>query len=73
MNIYTKPKVTDHILQLDLIKRNIFLKKCSQCDETKILTSKNYDEQLNLTRSSIQNKLFEITEEFKAFIFQQNL
>ena len=73
MNIYTKSKAADHTLQLDLIKRNILPKKCSQCDETKILTSKKYDEQLNLTRSSIQNKLFEITEEFKEFIFQQNL
>ena len=34
------------------------------------LNSKNYDEQLNLTRSSIKNKLFEITKEFK---FLQNL
>ena len=31
------------------------------------------DKQLNLTRSSVKNKLFEITKEFKDFKFQQSL
>ena len=46
------------MLQLDIIKRYIFLKKCSQRCEIKILNSKMYDKQLNLTRSSIKNKIF---------------
>ena len=37
--------------------------------EIKVLNSKKYEEQLSLTRSSIKNKLFEITEEFKEFKF----
>ena len=41
--------------------------------EIKVLNSKKYEEQLSLTRSSIKNKLFQITEEFKEFKFQQNL
>ena len=55
------------------MKRNILPKKCSQLHEIKIVNSKNYDEELNLTRSSIKNKLFEITKEIKEFKFQENL
>ena len=43
------------MLQLDLIKRYILPKKCLQLYEIKIVNSKNYDEQLNHTRS-IKNK-----------------
>ena len=39
----------------------------------KILDSKKYDEQLNLTKFSIKNQLFEITKEFKEFNFQQSV
>ena len=38
--------------------------------EIKILNSKKYDEQLNLIKFSIKNKIFEIT---KGCICQQNL
>ena len=38
-----------------------------------MLNSKKYYEQLNLTRSSIKNKLFEINKECKEFKFQQSL
>ena len=44
-----------------------------QLYEIEILHSKKYDEQLNLTRSYIINKLFEITKEFKESELQQNL
>ena len=47
-----------------LLKEIIFQKNCSQCYETKILDSIKYDEQLDLTRSSIKIELFEITKEF---------
>ena len=38
-----------------------------------MLKSKMYDEQLQLTRCSIENKLFEIAKEFKEFKCQQHL
>ena len=60
------------MLQLDLIKRYILPKKCSQLYEIKIVNSKKYDEQLNHTRS-IKNKWTEITKEFKEIRIQQNL
>ena len=63
-NLYTGSKTVDGTLQLDVIKRNNLPKNCSQCYETKILDSNKYDEQLNLTRSSIKIELFEITKEF---------
>ena len=49
------------------IKKYIIPKNCSQCYEIKISNSGKYDEQINLTISSIKNKLFEITKEFKEF------
>ena len=56
-----------------IVKRHVFPKKSSQHHEIKILNSKRYDEQLNLAISSIKNKLFETTKEFKEFKFHQNL
>ena len=44
-----------------------------QLYEIKIVSSKDNDKQLNFIRSSIKNKLFKITKEFKGFKFQQNL
>ena len=61
------------MLQLDLIKKHYWPKNCSQQYEIKIVNSKKYDEQLNLTRFCIKSKLFEITNEFKEFKFHQNL
>ena len=58
------------MLKLDIIKRHILPKTHSQRYEIKILNSKKFDEQLNLTRSNTKNKVF---EEFRAFKFQQNL
>ena len=52
---------------MDNIKKYIIPKNCSQCYEIKISNSGKYDEQINLTISSIKNKLFEITKEFKEF------
>ena len=48
-----------HTLQLHLIKKYILPKKCLQHYEIKTENSKKYDEQINLTRSFIKNKLFE--------------
>ena len=60
--------------QLELIRRhNNLLKNCSQLYGIKTLHSKPHDEQLNLTRSCIKNKLFEITKELKELKFQQNI
>ena len=60
--------------QLELIRRhNNLPKNCSQLYGIKILYSKQYDEQLNLTRSHIKNKLFEITKELNELKFQQNI
>ena len=56
-----------------MIKRHTVPPKCSQRFEIKIINSKEYDWQLNLTKSSIENQLLEITKKFKAFNFQQNL
>ena len=39
----------------------------------KILNCEKYDDQINFTKSSIKNKLFEITKEFKEFNYQHNL
>ena len=43
----------------------------SQRYKIKTLNSKKYDEQLNVARSSIKNKLPEITKESTEFKFQQ--
>ena len=45
----------------------------SQIHEIKILNSKHFDKQLELTISCIKSKLFEITNKFKELKFQQNL
>ena len=37
----------------------------------KILNCEKYDDQINFTKSSIKNKLFKITKEFKEFNYQQ--
>ena len=66
-------KAADRTLQLDITKKHTLSNKCSQRCEIKILNPKSYDEQLNLTRSSIKNKSFEITKESKEFNFRQNL
>ena len=63
-------KHADCTLKLGLIKRHIFPKRCSQHHEIKIVNSKEYDEQLNHTRYSIKNVLFETTKKFKEFKFQ---
>ena len=55
-----------------MLLKDILPKKCSHY-EIKILNSKKYNEQLNLTRSSIKKKLFEITKENKESKFQQDL
>lgn len=60
------------MLQLDLIKKHILPKTCSQHYEIKIVNSKKCDEQLNLAKSFIKNKLFEKSNEFKSK-FQQHL
>ena len=39
----------------------------------KLETLEKYNQQLNLTRSSIKNKLFKMTKEFKKIELQQNL
>ena len=41
--------------------------------EIKIVNSITYDDQLDLTRSSLKNKLFETTKESEEFKFQQHL
>ena len=61
------------MLKLDLIKRNILPKICSQQYEAKITNHKKYDELLNPSRPSIKIQLSKITKVFKKFIFQQNL
>ena len=63
----------NHTLHWCNIKKHIFPRKCLLCCEIKILNSKKYHEKLNITRSSIKNKLIEITKEFELFKFQQNL
>ena len=63
-------KHADCTLKLGLIKRNILPKRCSQHHQIKIVNSEEYDEQLNHTRYSIKNVLFEITKKFKEFKFQ---
>ena len=73
IKVYADSKEADRTLQLDLIKKHNLPKKCFQQYEIKITVSKKHDEQLNLTRSSNKNKLFAISEEFRAFKFQQNL
>ena len=60
----------DCTLKLGLIKRHILPKRYSQHHQIKIVNSKEYDEQLNHTRYSIKNVLFEITKKFKEFKFQ---
>ena len=71
---YKESKAADCTLQLDTINRHILLKQRSQCNGIKILNSKKYDTSLlNLTRSSIKNKLFEISEEIREFKFQHHL
>ena len=61
------------MLQLDLIKIYILPRICSQHCKIEIVNFKKYDEQLNLTWSSIKDKLFKITKECKEFKFEQNL
>ena len=39
----------------------------------KLETLGKYNQQLNFTRSSIKNKLFKMTKEFKKIELQQNL
>lgn len=65
IKIYIKSITTDRTLQLDIFKRHIIPKKCSQFYKMKILNSKQYNEQPNFTRSSIENKLFEVAKEFQ--------
>ena len=55
----------DHRLQLCIIKKYVFPKKCLQLYEITILNSKMYNEKINLTRSAIKDKLIEITKEFE--------
>ena len=57
LKIYTESKAANQTLQLDIIKRHILPKKCSQDYEIKILNSEKHDEQLNLTRSSIKKRI----------------
>ena len=45
---YLESKAADRILKLDIIKKHILPKKCSECSEIKILNSEKYDEQINL-------------------------
>ena len=47
--------------------------KCSQRYAIKIRNSQKYDEQLNLTRHSNKNNLFERPKKLKEFQFHQNL
>ena len=61
------------MLLLDFNKRYILPKIFSQHFEINVENFKKYDEQLNLTRSSIKNRSLEITKEFKEFKFHQNL
>lgn len=49
-------KAADHTLELD------FPKKCSKSDEVNIFSSRIYDEELNDGRTTIKNKLSEITK-----------
>ena len=60
--VFPESKSPDHTLQLCIIKKYIFPKKCLQPYEIKILNSKKYNEKLNLTRSDIKDKLIEITK-----------
>ena len=43
-----------------------------QCYEIKILNSKMYDEQLNLTKPYTKNKSFETTKNLKNLNFKKN-
>ena len=54
-------KVADHTLELDFPKRHI-PKKCSKSDEVNIFSSRIYDEELSDGRTTIKNKLSEITK-----------
>ena len=60
--------LTDYTLQLDIIKTHILPKNVCNM-KLKSKKSKKYDEKFNLTRSSIKNKLFQITKEFKQLKF----
>ena len=60
IRIYTESKASDHALQLDIVKTYFLPKNSSQSYEIKISSSEKYDEQLNLARSSIKNKFFDL-------------
>ena len=71
---YRESKAIDYHLKLEILRRhNNLPQNCSQFYEIKILGFKEVDGQLELKRSCIKNKLFEITKEFKDFKIQQNL
>ena len=71
---YTEWEPADRKLQLDLIKIYILPpKNVHSVIKLKLVSPKKHDEHLSITRSSLKNKLFGITEEFKEFKFQQNL
>lgn len=55
IKVYKDTKTADYTLQLYLIKRHIFLEKCSERYEIKTVYSKKYDEELSFVRSSIKN------------------
>ena len=67
IKFYTDSKAADCTLQLDILR--YLRKKYSKLYEIKILSSKMYDEQLNLARSSIRNKLLGTTKELKNLKF----
>ena len=60
---YTGSNATDRTLQLNIIKTHALPGKWSQRCEIKKLNSKRYNVQVNFTRYSIKNKLFEINKE----------
>ena len=62
----------DRLPLCNIIERHILPKNVHNVIKL-FLNYKRHDEQLKLTRSSIKNKLFEISEEFREFKFQQNL
>ena len=64
INNYTGSKIAIGKLLLDLIK-TYSPENCPKQHEIKIENSKMYDEQLNLKRSSINNKLFKMTNNFQ--------
>ena len=61
--------LTDYTLPLDIIKTHILPKNVCNIMKLKSKKSKKYDEKFNLTRSSIKNKLFQITKESKESKF----